>query len=187
MAAKEWVMSFILKGKKARPPVAAASLFENFIAAQDEAAVVGGDGVDDDFGALRHFDGLGAGEFALIIFAVADHDDGLARGMVGTVALRNDLIFASAVDGVVERGATAILQVCATPAESSFTLSVKSCDIWLLVLKPTMKALSKLGRIERCRKLMAAFLLEIETAVHRAADVDEQAECRWVDRFRGGS
>src|SRR5580698_2297370 len=60
-------------------------LLENFVAAQDQAAVVGGDGIDDDFGALRHLNGLRARVFALVILAIAHKHNRLARGMIGMI------------------------------------------------------------------------------------------------------
>ena len=51
---------------------------------------------------------------------------------------------------------------------------MKSCAIWLWVLKPITKALSKPARSVCCRKAGRGSLLEIESAVHRSADVDQQ-------------
>src|SRR5208283_422294 len=74
-----------LEGEEGAAAGGFGQLFENFVAAQDQAAVIGGDGVDDDFGALRHFDGLRLGDVALIVFAVAENDDGLADWMFGPI------------------------------------------------------------------------------------------------------
>src|SRR5579863_3358385 len=84
-------------------------LFESFVAAEDEAAVVSGDGVDDHLGALRHFDGLSFRDFALIVLAVAENDDGLADGVFGFIF--QQFVVTGLVDRVEEGSAAAILQV----------------------------------------------------------------------------
>jgi len=162
-----------LERKESAAAGGCGELFENFIAAQDEAAIVGRNGVDDDLGALRHFDGLGAGEFALIVFAVADHDDGLARGMVGTVF--EELIFAGAVNGVVERGAPAILQFVDAGGKQLDVVGEILRHLALGV-EADDEGFVEVGADRVLQKADGGVLLEIETAVNRAADVDEQAE-----------
>src|SRR5208283_5634557 len=83
-------------------------VFENLVAAQDQTAVVGGDGVNEYLSPLRHFNRLSPCMFALVVFAVAKDDDRLANGMIGTLALQ--LFLAGFVDGIVERGAAAVRQ-----------------------------------------------------------------------------
>src|SRR6266404_1869084 len=85
-----------------------SEVFEDFVAAQDQAAVVGGNGIDENFGALRHLNGLGARVFALIVFAVAEDDDGFANGMVRMFA--QQFFLAGRVNCVIELGAAAIAE-----------------------------------------------------------------------------
>jgi len=99
-------MSFILKGKKARRRWL-RQVAENLVAAQDEAAIVGGDSVDDDFGALRHFDGLAREYSALVIFSV-DSRPTIALRVGGSGTVFQKLIFAGAIDGVARSGAATI-------------------------------------------------------------------------------
>src|ERR1017187_3090680 len=79
-------------------------LLQRFVAAQDQTAVIGRNGVDNYVRTLRHFDGLHPAEFALVVLAVTDHDNGMAHGMVSPPLAQ--LVAASAVDGVVERSAS---------------------------------------------------------------------------------
>src|SRR4029077_19033333 len=97
-----------LVGEEGAAAGGGGEVFENFVAAQDQAAVVGRDGIDENFGALCHFNGLGARVFALIVFAVAQDDDGFANGMLGMFA--QQLFLAGFVDCVIQRGAAAIAE-----------------------------------------------------------------------------
>jgi len=101
-------MSFILK-KECPAAGSLGYLLENFVAAQNQATVVRGNRVNDDFSPLRHFDGLRPGEFTLIIFAVADDDNGLANRMIRPIL--QELFATGAVNRIIECCASAIFQV----------------------------------------------------------------------------
>src|ERR1022692_867472 len=155
-------------------------LREHFVAAQNQAAVVGGDGVDDDFGALRHFDGLRAGEFALVILAVTHHHDCLARRMIR--AILQKFIFAGAVDGVVKRRASTILKFVHASGKQlnvvgkvlrHLTLSVEA-DYESFIEASPDRVLQEAG---------SGILLKIKTTVHRSAHIDEQTEVHRQIRF----
>src|SRR5208337_4520557 len=99
---------FHLVGEEGAAASGGSEVLENFVAAQDQAAVVGRDGIDENFGALGHFNGLGARVFALIVFAVAQDDDGFANGTIGMFAQQSFL--ARLINRIIERGAAAIVQ-----------------------------------------------------------------------------
>src|SRR5580704_4650363 len=71
-----------LEGEKRPASSPIGKLLQGLIAPQDQAAVIGRDSVNNDLGALRHFDGLHSCNFALVVFSVADHDDGSPQGML---------------------------------------------------------------------------------------------------------
>src|SRR4030081_2380350 len=84
------------------------NLLENFVAAQNQAAVVGGNRIDDNLSTLRHFDGLRSRDIALVIFAVADNDNSLADRMIRTIFQK--LFATGAVNRIIKRCSSAILQ-----------------------------------------------------------------------------
>src|SRR5579863_7861090 len=100
---------FHLEGEEGAAAGGFGKLFESFVAAQNEAAVIGGDGVDDDFSSLRHLDGLSLTDFALIVLAVAENDDGLADGMF--VFILQQFVVTGLINRVEEGRAAAVLQV----------------------------------------------------------------------------
>ena len=122
---------------------------------------------------MRHFDGLHPTEFALVVLAVADDDNGVAHGMVSPPLAQ--LVAAGAVDGVVERRASAILQALHSGFEQfdvvgevlgDGAVAGESHDE-----RPVeVKAQSLLEKTCRGR------LLKVETAVHRAAGINQQAQ-----------
>lgn len=146
-------------------------LFENFIAAQDETAIVGGDGVDDDLCALRHFDGLCSRIFALIIFSITHDDDGLARGMIGAVFQK--LFFAGAIDGIVERGASAILQAMNSIGEQLHVVGEILSELTLFV-ETDDEGFVEAGANRVLEEIGGRILLKSEAAVDGPADIDEQ-------------
>src|SRR5260370_24673749 len=148
-------------------------LFEYPVAAQKQAAVVGGDGVDDDFGALRHLDGLRARDFALIILAVADHHDRLAHGTVRTILQK--LFLGGAVDGVVERRAASILQLVYAGREQ-FHVVGEILRHLALGVEADHEGFVEAGADRVLQEADGGILLEIKTAVYRSAYVDQQAE-----------
>jgi len=63
-------------------------------------AVVGGNRVENDFRALRHFDGDFPAHVALVIVAVGEDDESVPDG---TVRIRiHQLLFAGFIDGIVQ-------------------------------------------------------------------------------------
>lgn len=168
-----------LEGEESASAGGVGDLLQSFITAQDEAAVVGGDGVNHDLGALRHFNGLGAGYFALIIFAVAEDDDGAADGTVALRVTINHLIAefvaASAVNGIVESGAAAIMQMRDASLQELYIVSKVLRD-----LAPGVEAHDegavKVGADDMIEEADCGFLLEAEAAMDRAAGIHEQSE-----------
>ena len=74
-------------------------LLKNLVAAQDQATVISRDGVNDDLGALGHFNGLRPGELALVVLAIAQDNDGLAYRMPWV--LFQQLVARGAVNSVI--------------------------------------------------------------------------------------
>src|ERR1700733_13852079 len=147
-------------------------LFEDFVAAKDEAAVIGGDGVNNHFGALRHFNGLRAREIALVVFAIAHDYDRLPCGMIGTVF--QEFIFTSAIDCIVERGASTILQAVDTIGKQLHIVGEILRELALFVEADYESPVeSHANRV--LEKADRGSLLEIKTAVDRTAHVDEQS------------
>src|ERR1700676_3667066 len=99
---------FHLVGEEGAAAGGGSEVFENFVTAQNQSAVVGGDRINENFGALRHLNGLGARVLALIVFAVAEDDQGFANGMLGMFA--QEFVLAGCVNRVIERGAAAIAE-----------------------------------------------------------------------------
>src|SRR5208283_3413813 len=91
-----------LKGKKRSSSGRIRDPFEHLVTRSFGAADVRADGVDDCFGALRHFDRFLASYVALIVLAVAQQNNGPPR----RPALRffQELIPAGIVERVVKRG-----------------------------------------------------------------------------------
>src|SRR5260370_2992637 len=148
-------------------------LFEYPVAAQKQAAVVGGDGVDDDFGALRHLDGLRARDFALIILAVAHDHDRLAHGTVRTILQK--LFPGGAVDGVVQRRSASILQLVYARREQ-FHVVGEILRHLALGVEADYEGFVEAGADCVLQEVYGGVLLEIKTAVDRSAHVDKQAE-----------
>src|SRR5208337_367663 len=99
---------FHLVGEKGAAAGGGSEVFEHFVAAKNQPAVISGNGIDENFGALGHFNRLGARVFTLIVFAVAEDDDGFAHGMVGMFA--QQLFLARLVNCIAERGTAAIAE-----------------------------------------------------------------------------
>src|SRR5208337_4661420 len=95
-----------------------SEIFEHLVATQDQATVVSRNGIDENFGALRHFDSLGARVFTLIVLPVAEDDDGFAHGMVGMLA--QQLFLARLVNCIVERGTAPIVEALHTGGEERY-------------------------------------------------------------------
>ena len=153
--------------------MAEARSSRTLIATENEAAIVGGDGVDEHFGALCHFDGLGSRDFALIVFAVADDDDGFADGAIGMLA--QELFFAGLVDGVIEGSAAAIAETLNAGGELGNAVG-EILRQMALFIKADDKGLVVAGADDVLEKTGGGFFLEGETALHGTADIHEQAE-----------
>src|SRR5579864_9157783 len=104
-----------LEREKCAPTGSPGNLLQHAIAAQYQAAVVGGNGVDNHLSTLRHLNCLCPGNFALVVFSIAHDNDGLANGMIRPVFQK--FFFASLVNGVVEGGATTGMQLVHGPVE----------------------------------------------------------------------
>ena len=74
---------FHLVGEKGSSPGGIGQFVQNLVSAQNQPAIVGGDGINKDLGALRHLDRLSAAVFALVIFAIAQYYDCFANGTFG--------------------------------------------------------------------------------------------------------
>ena len=112
-------------------------------------------------------------DFTLIIFAVAHDHDRFAHGMIGTIL--QEFLFARAIDGVVERGASAILQLVHAGGEQRDVVG-KVLGHLTLGVEAHNESLVEAGANRVLQEVDGGILLEIKTAVHRSADVDEQAE-----------
>src|SRR5579872_3443084 len=167
---------FHFEGEEGASASGVSDLLQGFIATEDEAAVVGGDGIHHHFGALGHLDGLGAGNFALIIFAVADDDDGAADGTVALRVAINDLIAqfvpAGAIDSVIESSAAAITQLGDASLQELHIVREVLCDLAFGVEAHDEGAI-EVGTDDMLQETHGRFLLEAETAMNRAAGVNE--------------
>src|SRR5260370_22161482 len=72
---------FHLVREKSAAASGGSEVIENFVAAQNQAAIVGGDGINQNFSALPHFNALSARVFALIVFTVPENVNRLANGV----------------------------------------------------------------------------------------------------------
>ena len=87
---------------------------QNFVAIRGNARDVGRDGVDHYVGLVRHFERLLARIAALVIVAVAEHDDRAAKFVARLVA--HQLVPAGEENRVVERRAAARAASCGWPS-----------------------------------------------------------------------
>src|SRR5215469_6697554 len=155
---------------------------ENFVAFSSGAADVGADRIDDGLGALRHFDGLFTGDVALVVFTIAEQNDGAANES----ALRRlqQLVSTSKVQRVVKGGAAAGAQFVNTVSQQFSVVG----EI-LRHLGSDIEAddeSSVFARVDRLvEKLDGGFLLELEAVAHRVAGVDQQADLKRKIGFRG--
>src|SRR5260370_9127168 len=150
-----------------------SEVFENFVAAQDQSAVVGGDGIDENFGALRHFNGLGARVFALIVFAVAEDDDGFANGTVGMFP--QQLFLARFVNCVIERGAAAIAEAAHSGGEQGYFVGEILGEAAFFVEPYDERAIIA-GTNDVLQKSGGCFFFKSKATLHGTAYVHEQAQ-----------
>ena len=92
-----------LEGKEGAASGSFGDALQNLVPLTFHAADVGTDGVDDDLGALRHFDGFFARDVAEIIFAVAEKNYGAAHG--ASLFLLEEFVAAGEIKRVVHGGA----------------------------------------------------------------------------------
>ena len=116
---------------------------QDLVAVGFDALDVGGNGVDDDVGLLRHFERLIAGIAALVVVAIAEDDHGAAEFVAR-------LIHASACRGrrnrSHRRGRCRRRGACPRSAFSSFSMSsVRSVTSSAALSKLTTMALSCAG------------------------------------------
>src|SRR6266404_1727144 len=162
---------FHLVGEEGAAAGGGSEVFEDFVAAQDQAAIVGGDGIDENFGALRHFNGLGACVFALIVFAVAEDDDGFANGMLGMFAQK--LFLARLVNCVVESGAAAIAEPLHAGGEQRHFVGEILGEVALFV-EPYDECAIIAGTYDVLQKSDGCFFFKSEAALYGATHVHEQ-------------
>ena len=98
---------FNLEGEKRLAAGLIGKVLQHFVAAQLDAAGVGRDGVDDRFGAQRHFQRFPARDAALIVLAVTQPIVGAARGDLAFVDARRLVGEQADIDGVVHGRAAA--------------------------------------------------------------------------------
>ena len=91
-------------------------------------ADVGADGVDDGFGALRHFDGFFARDVTLVIVAIAQQNDGATNREA--LCVFQKLVAAGVVQGVVESCAAAGAQLVNTMGQSFGVVGEVLRDFW---------------------------------------------------------
>ena len=112
-------------------------------------------------------------DFALVIFAVTDHDDGPAHRMVAPVLAQ--LFAAGAIDGVIHRGAPAVVQIPHSGFQQvnvvgellrDLAVSAETHDKSFVEIRPQ-------GVLQEADR---GFLFEIEAAVHRAAGIHQQSQ-----------
>src|SRR5580658_583391 len=167
------ILHFI--GKESAAAGRGRQVFKNFVAPQNQAAVVGGDGINKHFGALRHFNRLGAGVFALIVLAVTEDHNRFAHGMVGLRVIAQQLFLARLVDCVVERGAAAVAQALHSGGKQWHLIGEILGQVALFV-EPYDEGAVIAGANNVLQKSRGSVFFESETALHRAAHVHEQAE-----------
>ena len=78
---------------------------ERFVALALHATDVGADRVDDDLGALCHFDGFLARHVTVVVFAIAQQDDRAANG--SSLLMLEQFVAARIVKRVEHRSSTA--------------------------------------------------------------------------------
>jgi len=98
---------FHLEGKEDTSASRIGKLLEDPVAAHDQAAIVGRNRINDHFRPLRHLDGLCFRNVALVILTITHDDNGFSHRPV--IAIFQKLLFARAVDSVVERRPSTVM------------------------------------------------------------------------------
>ncbi len=146
-------------------------MLQGCVAAKDQAAVIGRDGINDDFGALRHFNGLHGSDFALVVFPVANHNEGPPHRVI--LLLFGQFGLAGVIDGIVQGGAAAILQAV-NPGGQQRGIIGEILRDQAVGVESHHKGLVKVAAQGLLQKADGGFLLEGEARAHRTADVDQK-------------
>ena len=137
------------------------------------SADVGADGVDDHFGALRHFDGFFAGDVAHVVVTVAEQDDRAANRPIPFPV--QQLVAAGKIQRVIHRRAAARPQGANSARErfgvvgeilGDFRSDIETHDERFVIPRPDRLV----------QKLDGRFLLELEAVAHRVAGIDQQSD-----------
>ena len=118
---------------------------------------------------MRH----GLGDLALVVFAVADHDDGPPHRMVAPFLAQ--LFAAGPVDGVIHRGSPAVAQASHSGFEQSHVVGELLRDL-AVAAEAHDKSFVEIGPQGVLQETDRGFLLEIKAAVHRTAGIHQQAQ-----------
>ena len=121
---------------------------------------------------MRHFDGLGARVFTLIVFTVAQDHESLADGMVGVFA--QQFLFARFVNGIIERGATAIAEAV-DPCGKQWHLIGKILSQFALFVESGNECLVETGADDVLEESGGGVFFKSETSLHRAAHIHQKS------------
>src|ERR1700733_11862806 len=110
---------------------------------------------------------------ALIVLSVANDDNCLSHGMIGPVLQK--FIFAGMVDRIVKRRPTAIMQLVHSSREQLHVVC-KILRHLAVAVEANDKRLIVAGAKGVIQETGGRVLLEIEPAVHRSTDIDQQTQ-----------
>src|SRR5579872_4809299 len=144
---------------------------QNFVAPEDQSAVIRRDGIYDDFRALRHFNCLRLAELTLIIFAVTDHDDRAARRTVFMIL--HQIVAASTINGVVQRRSTAVAHAMNSGREQR-TIVGETLHNLAMAVEGNHKSFVEIGTNGVLQETHCRVLFEVEPRPHRSAGVDQE-------------
>src|SRR5579864_164760 len=157
-----------LEGEEGTAPGRLGKLLEDLVAAKDQAAVVRGNCVNDDLRTLSHFDRLLARMFALVVFAIADHDQRAADRMIGII---HHSRFARAVSSVIERGAPAILKALNAGLQKSHVIGV-ILGYMIARVKAHDEGIIVMGADRMLKETGSRFLFKLKTTMDGTTGVD---------------
>src|SRR5258707_2616954 len=135
----------------------------------------GADGVNDDVGALRHFNGFAAGVIGKIVIAIADQDHYSAnniRLIAGRPRRIAQLLRASFVDGVIDCGASAGASLVDFIAKQG-AVSRKALNDLRLVVKGHCERLVFSTAQNAVEKIDGGLLLEFQTVPDAVGSVQK--------------
>src|SRR5581483_9018387 len=145
-------------------------LLEILVASEDQAAIVGRDRVDEYSRPLRHLDCLSAGYLALVVFPIAEDHECLANGVIGVLV--HQFFAAGTINGVVQSGTTAVLQVLNGARQLRNAVGEVLRELSMRV-KSEHEGLVVAGTENVLQKIGCGLLFEIEAAAYRSAYVDQ--------------